>query len=97
VNYAQIDELQILESDIYDIYHVLSSQIINKDTALRHLARDCDRKLGLSGGVSLTAAWHFIATRRWIVNLNLALSPSHILDVQHVQQDCKEQYDANYK
>jgi hypothetical protein len=48
---------------------------------LAQITSQCDDRLGLPAGASLTAVRHLIATRRWRVNMDVLLEPSKPLQI----------------
>jgi hypothetical protein len=80
-DYHSFDKLQIDEKDLHDIHDYLEPLLLKKDTALRLLARQCDKRLDLSSGTSLKGAIHFIATRRWIIDWNNEFNTGHVLNI----------------
>jgi TnsA-like endonuclease N terminal/TnsA endonuclease C terminal len=54
------------QSDLRDLSAVLTRQVFDQsETALRHVARDCDRRLALEPGTSLQMSYYLLATRQW--------------------------------
>jgi hypothetical protein len=47
----------------------------------------CDNRLGLWPGTSLTAVRHLIATRRWVVDMQVPLEPSKPLRILGTSDD----------
>jgi hypothetical protein len=50
-----------------------------KETSLRSITQSCDEKLALTSGFSLSIARHFLATRKWNVDMFLPLQPEKVL------------------
>ena len=54
---------------------------ISSGIPLAEITSQCDDRLGLSPGTSLTAVRHLIATRRWLVDMQIALEPGKPLRI----------------
>jgi TnsA endonuclease N terminal/TnsA endonuclease C terminal len=53
-------------SDLRDLATTLTRQVLDRpQTALRHVAGDCDRRLALEPGTSLQMSYYLLATRQW--------------------------------
>lgn len=70
-DYQQIPILEALE----DIAIELTKSAF-QPIALAALTAQCDRRLGLDRGTSLSIAYHLIATRRWCVDMRVPINPS---------------------
>lgn len=74
-NLFYAEELSPLsERDIRQITIVLTKGVIRGEASLRDIAAECDERLGLEPGNSLTVARHLIARRQWLIDMNHPLS-----------------------
>ncbi|MBE9182050.1 TnsA endonuclease N-terminal domain-containing protein [Oculatella sp. LEGE 06141] len=83
-NFYNLKRINLTNEDVTDIYDWLTPKVNAKDTPLRDLTRDCDKALGFKGsekGASLRAAYHFIANKRWNIDMNLLIEPCNILSI----------------
>lgn len=55
---------------------LLTKLIGEKPLPLRDLTVECDERLGLEGGTSLSVAYYLIATRQWHIDMNVPIKPS---------------------
>ncbi|MCB0192598.1 MAG: heteromeric transposase endonuclease subunit TnsA [Anaerolineae bacterium] len=76
------DRLDISDIQLQDTEMVLTRAVMNSDVPLREITARCDRRLGFEPGVSLTVAYHMLATRQWQIDLNQPLDPGGPLAVQ---------------
>lgn len=76
------DRLDISDIQLQDTATVLTKAVMNSDVPLREITARCDRRLGFEPGVSLTVAYHLLATRQWQIDLNQPLDPGCPLAVQ---------------
>jgi hypothetical protein len=61
------------EGDIYQITALLTQCVIQEKASLKNIAAECDARLGLEIGDSLTVARHLIANRKWLIDMNQPL------------------------
>jgi hypothetical protein len=83
-SFYNLGRIHLTNEEVTDIYDWLTPRVNAKDTPLRDLTRQCDTALGFEGfdkGASLRASYHFIATKRWIVDMNLLIVPCDILSL----------------
>lgn len=59
----------------------LTQMLGESSNSLSNIAMDCDDRLGLDMGRSLTVARHLIATRQWIVAMYQQIHPSKTLNL----------------
>jgi hypothetical protein len=78
-DYFFLRNIQIEECDLNDIYSKLTPLVLKEDTALRLIAKQCDRDLALTAGSSLKAALYFIANRQWQINWKEKFNTGDIL------------------
>lgn len=73
------DRLSLKEEELMPIVEHLSQLVKVNGCPLRVVTAECDSQLGLVPGTSLTLAYHLLATKRWTVDMNVALNPNHPL------------------
>jgi hypothetical protein len=61
------------ERDIYQITALLTKGVIQEKASLKDIAAECDERLGLEIGDSLSVARHLIANRKWLIDMNQPL------------------------
>ncbi|MEO8394710.1 MAG: TnsA endonuclease C-terminal domain-containing protein, partial [Chloroflexota bacterium] len=64
-----------MEDDLQRLITVLTEEARQSNLALRTVAGRCDDKLGFKRGSSLRVAYHLIARRKWLVDMNTAIDP----------------------
>jgi hypothetical protein len=69
------DRLSLPQSEIFDIAETLTSLITHNSISLKDATRLCDEKLGLQRGDSLTVARHLLATKQWLINMDIPIEP----------------------
>jgi hypothetical protein len=74
-----VDRLSLNPEELLPIVEHLSQLVKANVRPLRIVTAECDNQLGLVPGTSLTLAYHLLATKRWIVDMNIALNPNHPL------------------
>jgi hypothetical protein len=62
----------------------LLERIEDSDCGLADLCMLCDEDIGLKSATSLTAVKHFIASRRWVIDMNVPINTGKPLVVGHV-------------
>jgi hypothetical protein len=63
----------LTKETINEIATVLTQMVLHEDAALRKITSDCDSRLKLSNGRSLSIARHLIATRYWKADMTKSL------------------------
>lgn len=76
------DRLDISEMELEDTVTVLTKTVMNSEVPLREATARCDRRLGFEPGVSLTVAYHLLATKQWQIDLHHPLNPGYPLAIQ---------------
>jgi len=76
-HYEIADRVSFSQDEIYGIAEILTSLITQNSLSLRDATRLCDEKLGLQRGDSLTIARHLLATRQWLVDMNIPIEPGN--------------------
>ncbi len=76
------DRLDMSQVQWHDTVTVLTKMVTNSEVPLREATARCDRRLGFESGVSLTVAYHLLATRQWQIDLNQPLDPGYPLAVE---------------
>lgn len=76
-HYEIADRVSLSQDEIYGIAETLTSLITQNSLSLKDATRLCDEKLGLQRGDSLTIARHLLATRQWLVNMNIPIEPGN--------------------
>jgi hypothetical protein len=79
--YFKLPETLGLPDKCSDKVGQLLREILDRGVGLAAGAQACDDKLGLEPGTSLTLARHFIASRRWQVNLNHKIDTARPLKI----------------
>lgn len=79
------DRLPLARSEVLEVASVLTRQIMQTDAALRRVALDCDKRLGLELGTSLAIAYHLIANRQWQIDMEKPLNASEKLVILAVK------------
>lgn len=80
-DHFRLEGCDLNEDQMKAIKQILSERVRENGTPLRHIALDCDKRLGLEPGTSLSMAYHLIATRQWIIDMNIPLEPAKPLNV----------------
>jgi hypothetical protein len=62
--------------DQFDAVDQALRNLLGEGMSLAAAARACDHKLGFEPGVGLSLARHFIASRRWLVDISVKIDPS---------------------
>jgi len=83
-HYEIADRLSLTQNEIYDVAETLTSLITRNSMTLKDATRLCDEKLGLQRGDSLTIARHLLATRQWLVDMNVPIEPGNQLTLSAV-------------
>lgn len=65
----------VSNEEIQTITEVLTAKMRQPDVTLQFTTASCDKQLGLQPGISLSVAFHLIATRTWNIDLNVPLEP----------------------
>ena len=76
-HYEIADRVSLSQDEIYGIAETLTSLITQNSISLKDATRLCDEKLGLQRGDSLTIARHLLATRQWLVDMNIPIEPGN--------------------
>ena len=75
--FFQVENLSSLANrELARITTVLTLEISKDDTPLADIAADCDDRLGLEPGTSLSVSRYLIANRQWSVDMNRLIEPS---------------------
>lgn len=69
------DALSLSEREISHIQTLLTHKVHQTDASLGEIAADCDDRMGLLPGSSLSVARHLLATRQWLVDMNQPIEP----------------------
>ena len=73
------DRLSLTPEEITPIVEHLSQLVKVNVRPLRVVTAECDKQLGLVPGTSLTLTYHQLATKRWTIDMNIALNPNQPL------------------
>jgi hypothetical protein len=76
------DRIDLGGTQVQAVEAALAVYIMNGEVPLREAAAHCDHRLGLEPGVSLTVAYHLLATRRWQTDLNRPIDPARPRAIQ---------------
>jgi hypothetical protein len=75
--FFQVENLSSLaQRELARITTVLTVEIAKDNTSLADIAADCDDRLGLEPGISLSVSRYLIASRQWSVDMNRLIEPS---------------------
>lgn len=69
------------ESSISRIERTVRPMIMSQKKPLAVLTAECDDRLGVPPGTTLTVVRHLLATRQWRININLPIDPSQSLQL----------------
>jgi hypothetical protein len=67
------------KAEINRIATALNPRMIQDSKSLADIAAECDERLGLHPGTSLSVSRHLIANRQWLVDMNRPIQPSQQL------------------
>ena len=73
--YVHSPQVASLPADQFDVVDRLLRESLGRGMTLAAAARTCDCKFGFESGVSLSLARHFIASRRWPVDISVKIDP----------------------
>jgi hypothetical protein len=73
--YFKVPQIPTLETSGFDKLDTRLRELLADGISLSAAALACDDKLGLPPGSALSAARHFIASRRWVVDLHQKIDP----------------------
>jgi hypothetical protein len=76
------DRLNMDDRQWQDTVSALTKAVTNREGSLREVTAQCDRRLGFEPGVSLTVAYHLLASRQWQIDLTQPLHPDGLLALQ---------------
>jgi hypothetical protein len=77
--FQEISETDGVGKDVLPKVDFLLREFLESGMSLAESGNSCDDRLGLTPGTSLVLARHFIATRRWTVNLQVRIDPARHL------------------
>lgn len=80
--YMDSPHVDSLSEDQFDSVDGLLRDSLGRGMTLAAAARACDGKLGFESGVSLSLARHFIASRRWLVDISVKIDPGLPLKIK---------------
>lgn len=75
------DRLEVSNTQLRDLVMVLTEYVTQGEVSLREAASRCDQQLGFELGSSLGVAYHLLATRQWVIDMNVLLEPGHRLNL----------------
>ena len=84
------DRLDVSPAEVLKAERILS-ELLQQGIALTAATGACDDRLGLSLGTSLALARHFLATRRWVVNMDKPINPQQPITLSHYPAIISEQ------
>jgi hypothetical protein len=89
--YERDDLKPLSQADIVRIESFLRPQVIQGKCPLTKLTNDCDDKLGLDPGSSLSVVRHLIANKCWQVNMQQPIKPGQVLQLlpDQIMEDSK--------
>ena len=74
--YVHSPHVASLSEDRIDAVDQVLRDSLGRGMTLAAAARTCDCKFGFEPGISLSLARHFIASRRWLVDIQVKIDPS---------------------
>lgn len=87
-----LEKLSLSEREILQAKKVLIKWITQRDAPLTEITSDCDNKLGLEPGDSLSVVRHLLATRELLVDMNQPINPRKKLVLLPTQSVDKDQH-----
>ncbi|BAQ60815.1 Tn7-like transposition protein A [Geminocystis sp. NIES-3708] len=85
--YHDLENLYPLsENDIQKIKQTLESSMSINNIPLNYLTSECDDRLCLSAGTSLSVVRYLMANRMWIVSMNECIEPNQPLELISTQK-----------
>jgi hypothetical protein len=79
------DRVSLAPTQLHDALEFLTSKLTD-ECPLIDAANVCDRQMSFHAGTALTLAYHFIASRRWKIQINNLLSPREPMRFQNSYQ-----------
>jgi hypothetical protein len=76
------DRLNVSPAEVLKAERILS-ELLHQGVALTVSSNACDDRLGLAPGTSLALARHFLATRRWLVEMDKPINPQQPMNLLH--------------
>lgn len=73
--FKQRQALSVSNSEVHRITTVLTQGVTTIDASLAEIAGECDDRLGLLPGSSLSVARYLLANRQWLVDMNQPIQP----------------------
>ncbi len=74
--HARAENLSFLsDPELCRIATALTRRIAQENVPLTDLTAECEDKLGLQPGTALSVVRHLIATRKWLVDMNIPIQP----------------------
>lgn len=92
-----LDNLSLSQREILQAKQVLIKWITQRDAPLTEITTDCDNKLGLEPGDSLSVVRHLLATRELLVDMNQPINPRKKLVLLPTQSVDKDQHIRDVK
>lgn len=84
-----VSDFNVPEEFIDPIGEVMTSHVLRGDV-FNQSALKCDRQFGLHPGTTLAISWHFIANRRWPVDMLAPLDPAQPLKL-NIQSESNDE------
>lgn len=78
------DRVALSAEDIQEVEKALAIQV--KEISLREATALCDKKFGYDRGTCLTVAYHLLANRRWLLDMNIPIEPGKKLVFEKASQ-----------
>lgn len=89
--YYDLESLYPLsQHDIETIKQTLEISMLNNNVPLNYLTSECDDRLGLSAGTSLSVVRHLMANRIWIISMNERIEPNKPLELLSIQEKVRQ-------
>jgi hypothetical protein len=86
--YLQVtDRLALSDDELRRITPILTTHVQRGRISLRDAASACDREFGLEPGTGLTLAYHLLATRQWLIDMNRRINPGKPLPLLNAGLD----------
>jgi hypothetical protein len=73
------DRVALPEAIIQEATAMMTSEVLQSTCSLSYIALECDERLGLQPGTSLTIAYYLMATRQWKTDMSTPIQPGNRL------------------
>ena len=73
------DRVALPEAIIQEAAAMMTSEVLQSTCPLSHIALECDERLCLQPGTSLTIAYYLMSTRQWKIDMFTPIQPGNRL------------------